>query len=56
MTAISSNATQVTMNPAQDVLDRASLLIEGDRIAGLGTASLSAQAPHAEVIDLTGRS
>jgi 5-methylthioadenosine/S-adenosylhomocysteine deaminase len=55
MSTILADATLVTMNPQRDVLDRASLLIEGDRIAAIGTAAgLTAQAPEAEVIDLTG--
>lgn len=54
MSTILANATLVTMNPRRDVLDRASLLIEGDRIAAIGTAAgLTAQAPEAELIDLT---
>ena len=55
MSTILADSTLVTMNPRRDVLDRASLLIEGDRIAAIGTAAgLTAQAPDAEVIDLIG--
>ena len=55
MSAILANGTVVTMNPRRDVLDRASLLIEGDRITAFGTVQgLVAREPHAEVIDVTG--
>lgn len=55
MTTILANGTLVTMNSRRDVLDRASLLIEGDRVAAIGTAqSLAARAPEAEVIDVAG--
>ena len=55
MTAILANGTVVTMNDRRDVLDRASLLIDGSRIAAIGTlASLTAREPGAEVIDVAG--
>lgn len=55
MTTILANGTVVTMNDRRDVLDRASLLIDGDRIAAIGTAaSLTAREPGAEVIDVAG--
>ncbi|MGA7324485.1 MAG: amidohydrolase, partial [Rhodomicrobium sp.] len=55
MSFILSNGCVVTMNGLRDILDRGSILIEGDRIAGIGTAAqLSAKAPNAEVIDCSG--
>ena len=55
MSIILADGWLVTMNPQRDVLEDASLLIEGDRIAAIGTrASLAARAPEAEVIDLGG--
>ena len=52
MSTILANACVVTMNPARDVLDRASVFLQGDRIAGIGTAGqLVRQNPEAEVID-----
>ncbi len=55
MKTILDNGTVVTMNDRRDVLDRASLLIDGNRIAAIGTsASLTALEPGAEVIDVTG--
>lgn len=42
----------ITMNPDRDILQQASLLISGDRIAAIGTRqSLQAANPEAEVID-----
>ena len=55
MSILLADGWLVTMNPRRDVLDGASLLIEGDRIAAIGTkASLLATAPEAEVVDLGG--
>lgn len=55
MSFILANGTVVTMNPRRDVLDGASLLVEGDRITAIGTAQgLAAREPGAEVIDVTG--
>ena len=55
MSIILADGWLVTMNPQRDVLEDASLLIEGDRIAAIGTrASLAARAPEAEVIGLDG--
>lgn len=55
MSTILADACIVTMNPARDVLDRASVLIRGDRIAGIGTAArLSHENPDADVIDCSG--
>ncbi|MFZ4832580.1 amidohydrolase family protein [Rouxiella sp. Mn2063] len=42
----------VTMNPAREVLEEASILIEGDRISAIGTrGQLVASHPEAEVLD-----
>jgi len=42
----------VTMNPAREVLEEASILIEGDRISAIGTrGQLIARHPEAEVLD-----
>ena len=55
MSIILADGWLVTMNARRDVLDGASLLIEGDRIASVGTrASLTARSPGAEVIELRG--
>ena len=55
MSTILANGIVVTMNPQRDVLDRASILIEGDRIAAIGTAeSLAAREAGAEVVDVAG--
>jgi 5-methylthioadenosine/S-adenosylhomocysteine deaminase len=52
MSFILADACVITMNDARDILDRGSILVEGDRIAAVGTASrLAAKAPNAEIID-----
>ena len=46
----------ITMNERRDVLERASVLIEKERIAAIGTADrLRHSHPGAEVVDCTGR-
>ncbi len=55
MSIILADGWLVTMNPRREVLDGACLLIEGDRIAAIGSrAGLAAQAPGAEIIELHG--
>ncbi|GJE25375.1 amidohydrolase family protein [Methylobacterium organophilum] len=55
MSLILADACLVTMNPNWEILERASLLVEADRIAGIGSrASLSARAPEAEILDCAG--
>ncbi|HTW25922.1 MAG TPA: amidohydrolase [Acetobacteraceae bacterium] len=52
MGTLLTDAWVVTMNPKRDVLDQASVLVEGDRIAAVGTrAALERVDPGAEVID-----
>lgn len=56
MSIILADGWVITMNPARAVLDEASILVVGDRIAGIGTrAALVTQEPTAEVIDCRGR-
>jgi 5-methylthioadenosine/S-adenosylhomocysteine deaminase len=56
MSIILSDGWIVAMNPERAVLDEASILIKGDRIAAIGTRSaLTAAAPGAEVIDCRGQ-
>ena len=55
MTFILADACVVTVNGARDILDRASVLVRGDRIAEIGSAAtLKAKAPDADVIDCAG--
>ena len=55
MTFILADACVVTVNGARDILDRASVLVRGDRIAEIGSAAtLKAKAPEADVIDCAG--
>lgn len=55
MSFILADSCVVTMNPARDVLDRASVLVRGDRIAAIGTAArLAHENPDAELIDGAG--
>jgi 5-methylthioadenosine/S-adenosylhomocysteine deaminase len=55
MSTILANACVVTMNPARDILDGASVLVRSDRIACFGTAStLAHENPDAEIIDCRG--
>jgi 5-methylthioadenosine/S-adenosylhomocysteine deaminase len=52
MSFILADASVVTMNGPRDILDRGSILIEKNRIAGIGTAArLAAKSPNAEIID-----
>ncbi|GAB0116039.1 amidohydrolase family protein [Acidisoma sp. 7E03] len=56
MSIILADGWVVTMNPARDVLEQASILVRGDRIAAIGTrAQLAAQEPGAEIIDCRDR-
>jgi len=49
MSFILADGCVVTMNGSRDILDRGSILIEGDRIAGIGTAAqLSQKSARAE--------
>ncbi len=55
MTFILANACVVTVNGANDVLDRASVLVREDRIAAIGTlTALQKLEPDADVIDCAG--
>jgi len=55
MSTILADACVVTMNPARDVLDCASVLVGGERIAAIGTLAQLRQAhPEAEIIDCAG--
>ena len=52
MSFILADACIVTVNSANDVYERASVLVRGDRIADLGSITeLTAKEPNAEVID-----
>jgi len=52
MSYILADGWLVTMNPQRDVLEQASLLIEGDRIRAIGTRQqLVASHPESEVLD-----
>ena len=52
MSLILADACVVTVNSANDVYERGSVLVRGDRIADLGSkAELTAKEPNAEVID-----
>lgn len=56
MSFILADACVVTMNPARDILDRGSVLVRHDRIAGIGSRErLARENPDAEIIDGTGR-
>ena len=56
MSIILADGWLVTMNPKREVLDEASILIEGDRIAAIGTRSqLIAANTTADVIDCRGQ-
>ena len=56
MTLLLADAWVVTMNPKREVLEQASILLRGDRIAAIGTrASLMSAEPMAEVIDCRGK-
>ena len=54
MSTILADGWVVTMNGRREILDRASILIAGDRIAGIGTLAALAANPEAEVIDCAG--
>jgi 5-methylthioadenosine/S-adenosylhomocysteine deaminase len=55
VTVILADACVVTVNGANDILERGSVLVREDRIADIGsTAQLIAKEPHAEVIDCAG--
>jgi 5-methylthioadenosine/S-adenosylhomocysteine deaminase len=55
VTFILADACVVTVNGAREILDRASVLVRGDRIAEIGSAAtLKAKASDAEVIDCAG--
>ena len=56
MSVIISDACIITMNPHRDILDKGSILIEGNRIAAIGTkAQLSNGHPEARIIDGAGQ-
>ncbi len=56
MTLIISDACIVTMNAHRDILDKGSILVEGDRIAAIGTKTQLLKAhPEAELIDGAGQ-
>lgn len=55
MSFIFADAWLITMNSRRDVLERASIAVEGDRIVAVGTrAGLGHTYPAAEVIDCSG--
>ncbi len=55
MTFILADACIVTVNGTNDIIERGSVLVRGDRIAGIGAATaLKASAPDAEVIECAG--
>ncbi len=52
MSIILADGWVITMNERREILERASILIEDDRIAGIGSrGSLTAAHPQAEVVD-----
>lgn len=56
MTFILADACIVTVNDADEIIERGSVLVDGDRIAAIGTtAELSSLAPNAETIDCSGK-
>ena len=56
MSVLLADGWLVTMNPRRDVLEGASILVEGDRIAAIGTRNTLLRAhPDCEVIDCRGR-
>jgi 5-methylthioadenosine/S-adenosylhomocysteine deaminase len=56
MSMILADGWVITMNPARAVLDCASILVAGDRIAAIGSRSqLCAASPEAEVIECRGQ-
>ncbi len=56
MSLILADAWLITMNARRDVLERGSVCVEGDRIAGVGSRALLAHAhPEAEIMDCAGR-
>lgn len=55
MNTILADAWLVTMNPQRDVLEKASVYVSGDRIAGVGTrAQLAQRHPEARMLDCSG--
>ncbi|WP_297976844.1 amidohydrolase [uncultured Amaricoccus sp.] len=56
MTTILADGWLITMNPARDVLEAASVCVEKDRIVAIGTRDKLARAhPQAEIVDCGGR-
>lgn len=56
MTFILTDAWLITMNPQRDVLEKASVCVERDRIAAVGTREdLQRRFPEAELVDCKGR-
>jgi 5-methylthioadenosine/S-adenosylhomocysteine deaminase len=56
MSFIFADGWLITMNERREILERASVCVQNDRIAAIGTrAQLQQQYPGAEVIDCTGR-
>lgn len=56
MSLILADAWLITMNARRDVLERGSVCIEGDRIAGVGSKTQLAHAhPEAEIVDCSRR-
>jgi 5-methylthioadenosine/S-adenosylhomocysteine deaminase len=56
MSIILADGWLITMNARREVLERASVCVEGDRIAAIGTRALLAERyPEAEVIDCAGK-
>ena len=56
MSFIFSDAWLITMNGRREVLEEASVCVEKDRIAGVGTRQdLQRRFPEAEIVDCKGR-
>ncbi len=56
MSTILADAWLITMNSRREILDEASVAVDGGRIAAIGTrAQLAGRYPQAEVIDCRGR-
>ena len=56
MSFILADGWLITMNERREMLERASVCVENDRIAAIGTRQqLQQQYPTAEVVDCTGR-
>ena len=55
MSILLADGWVITLNEQREVLERASVLIEGDRIAAVGSRStLEARSPGCEILDCSG--